>query len=884
MKNIKNLLTALLLLCSTVSSAYDFKVGGICYNITNAANRTVEVASNSSRYSGNVTIPETVTHRRKTYRVTSIGGYAFKYCSVTSIEIPNSVKSIGEEAFRNCSALTSIKIPNSVTSIGNSAFRNCSGLTSIVIPSSVISIGESAFYGCSELKNVEINCASVENWFSRLPSIQEVVLGDGVTSIGDYAFLGCTALTNIVIPNSVTSIGNSAFRNCSALTSIEIPNSVKSIGEEAFRNCSALTSIVIPNSVTRIRMSAFEGCSGLTSIVIPNSVTRIGNYAFKGCSRLKSVVIPNNVTSIGSGAFKGCSGLKSIEIPNSVTRIGNYAFEDCSGLKSVIIPNSVTSIGSYAFSDCSSLKTVINLSSLTLRKGSSSNGYVAYYADKVINAPNGCIDGDFVWGKINGVNTLVAYLGGASKLTLPTDYNGGHYIIGESAFSGCSGLARVTIPNSVKSIDDNAFAYCTGLTSVTIGTSVTEIGYDAFYSCNLKKAIWLTNTPPTGYENVGAAINYVANEQYTNFDNVEVYPYLSSLFEVGGVKYVPVSPAERTCNAIDCSYSNVADIVIDDKVMFKGIAMSVEEVMPYTLYGNKNIKSLKLNNCGGIGNYAISTCSNLTSVTIGDNVTSIGSGAFSSCKNLESVTIPDCVSSVEDAVFMGCCALKSVMLGNGVEYIGEKAFSGCSSLKGIKIPCSVYGVGDYAFDSCSSLVNVVFEDGFAELWLGSNGSAPLFGDSPLDSVYIGRKITYETSGRCGYSPFYRNTSLRTVVVTDAETEICDNEFYGCSNLKNISVGNGITRIGNWAFSGCSSLDCVVLGENVASVGEEAFSDCANVTRILSKAKTPPTCGKQALDDINKWECILSVPNEAKSKYQAAGQWRDFFFIEDLQHP
>jgi hypothetical protein len=160
----------------------------------------------------------------------------------------------------------------------------------------------------------------------------------------------------------------------------------------------------------------------------------------------------------------------------------------------------------------------------------------------------------------------------------------------------------------------------------------------------------------------------------------------------------------------------------------------------------------------------------------------------------------------------------------------------------------------------------------------------LFSDCPLDSVYIGRKITYETSGRCGYSPFYRNTSLRTVVVTDAETEICDNEFYGCSKLKNISVGNGITRIGNWAFSGCSSLDCAVLGENVASVGEEAFSDCANVTRILSKAKTPPTCGTQALDDINKWECILYVPNEAKSKYQAASQWRDFFFIEDLQHP
>jgi hypothetical protein len=157
----------------------------------------------------------------------------------------------------------------------------------------------------------------------------------------------------------------------------------------------------------------------------------------------------------------------------------------------------------------------------------------------------------------------------------------------------------------------------------------------------------------------------------------------------------------------------------------------------------------------------------------------------------------------------------------------------------------------------------------------------MFADCPLDSMYIGRKINYSTQSSYGNSPFYRNTSLRTVVITDTETEIYDNEFYGCSNLKNVSIGNGVNKIGKWAFSGCSSLDYFAFGDNVQSIGEEAFSDCNNVTRILTSAMTPPVCGNQALDDINKWNCSLYVPSEAKSAYQQAEQWREFFFIEDL---
>ena len=220
-----------------------------------------------------------------------------------------------------------------------------------------------------------------------------------VTYPGSSSWTGYTQPTgSLTIPSSVTNggttysvtaIGSSAFRNCSDLTSVTIPNSVTSIGSSAFYSCSGLTSVTIPNSVTSIGNSAFYYCSGLTSVTIPNSVTAIGDGTFFYCSGLTSVTIPNSVTAIGNAAFSSCSGLTSVSIPNSVTAIGTGAFYSCSGLTSVTIPNSVTTIGSSAFYGCRNLKTVYNLSGLTFTKHASSNGYVASYANRVLNVTTG---------------------------------------------------------------------------------------------------------------------------------------------------------------------------------------------------------------------------------------------------------------------------------------------------------------------------------------------------------------------------------------------------------------------------------------------------------------------------------------------------------------
>ncbi len=612
--------------------------------------------------------------------------------------------------------------------------------------------------------------------YSRNVIISATVAYNGdtytVTSIGGYAFCKCDGLTSITIPNSVTSIGNSAFSDCDGLTSVIIPNSVTCIGSGAF-NSSGLTSITIPNSVTSIGNSAFCYCTGLTSITIPNSVTSIGNRAFYYCIGLTSVTIPNSVTSIGDSAFGNCTGLTSISIPNSVTSIGDSAFGGCTGLTSISIPNSVTSIGDSAFSHCYGLTSVTIPNSVTSI-------------------------GDSAFGSCRGLTSVTI----DSSVTA----------IGK-AFNYCNRLTSLTFGNSVTKIAMFAFDDFEGLTSVTIGNSITSIGVSAFGHKKIAKVIWLTNTPPSGYTSINAIVNYVANDQYSGLSNVKVYPYLSSMFEVDGIKYVPVSPSERTCDAIDCIFDSIAtNINIRNTVSFNGITMTLKNINPCTFYNNYFIKSVNIDFDGN--------------------------------------EIPD------------------------------YCFYGCSSLPEITIPSNVTSIGDYVFDRCTSLANVTIEDRDTELSLGSNGSSPMFSACPLKTVYIGGNISYPTSSSYGYSPFYRNTTLETVTITDKETEISENEFYGCSSLKNITMGDGVESIGNWAFSGCSSLDYFSFGTGMKTIGEEAFSDCTAMTKLISNATVPPTCGSQALDDINKWNCGLFVPAASISAYQTADQWKEFFFISD----
>ena len=230
---------------------------------------------------------------------------------VKNVILGNSVVSIGEQAFSECSSITSVHIPNSVSSIDYDAFYNCTSLTSVNIPEG-ITLGDCAFQGCSSLTSIHIPIS--------------------FNSIGDYVFSECRGFTSIHIPEGITTIEFGMFSDCTSLTSVYIPESAITIEDGVFQNCTSLTSVYIPEGVTTIGDTTHEGvfqnCTSLTSVYIPRSVTSIGRNAFKGCTSLTSIDIPEGVTTIDDGTFNNCTSLSSISIhSDTVPTITGSAFD-----------------------------------------------------------------------------------------------------------------------------------------------------------------------------------------------------------------------------------------------------------------------------------------------------------------------------------------------------------------------------------------------------------------------------------------------------------------------------------------------------------------------------------------------------------------------------
>ena len=646
-----------------MANADPVEIDGIYYNLVSKI-KSAEVTSNPNKYSGDVTIPETVTYGGEQYSVTSIGEQAFMSCrKLTSVSIPNGVISIGSEAFFGCSSLISVNIPTSINTVEYHAFANCSKLSPIYIT-------DLEAWCKTSFKSAESNpLFYAKHLYLNGEEIKDLVIPNSVSSIYSYTFSGCSTLTSIVIPNSVTSIGTGAFYNCSALTSIILPPSVRNIAGLVFFGCSSLTSVNIPHGITTIDASLFYDCSSLTSIEIPSSVTSIESYAFKGCSGLTSINIPNTVTFIGINAFEGCSGLTSVNIPSSVTSIGTCVFYHCKELTSVTIPSTLRTISNGAFADCPELtdfycyveKVSIDESYHTLYDALYTSTYAfsdSYIEYATLHVPEGCVDAYKAiepWNKfkeivgmeestdaleIDGIYyNLDANTKSAEVTSNPNKYSGDVVIpekiiygdevytvtsIGREAFYACKSLTTAIIPESVTSIGESAFMSCNSLTSISISNNVSYIGKYAFSGCSKLTSVIL----PDCLTKIDESVFYCCNA-------------LTSVT-------IPESVTSIGHNSF-ANCMRLTSVVIPNSVTI-------------------------------IGNEAFQYCSSLTSINIPNSVTSIGMSAFEWCSSLTSITIPNNVTLINNYTFDQCSKLSSVTIGSGVEYIVKFAFSNCPEL------------------------------------------------------------------------------------------------------------------------------------------------------------------------------------------------------------
>ena len=351
----------------------DYKIGKLIYTV-NETKGTAVVKGLNREYASNgiidsVEIPATVTYiTEKTANVIKIGDGAFKsdrYLRTVDLSKATKLTAIGQEAFYSLSVST-ITIPNTVKTIGIDSFSNCTNLSTITLSSALTSIPEGAFCRCRKLQTITIpaTVTSIGTDAFRLCDVLNKVTfasGSKLKTIGDHAFRYDEKLASISLPASVTSIGIFAFAGCNALTSFTIPSTSKlsSIGERAFENCM-FTGITLPAALETIGTGAFRSCDNLKTITF-RSVSKlktVGDDAFYECPLLSGIAIPASVTTIGSNAFYKCTSITSITIPDSVTTIGDHAFDRMDKLTTVSIGKGVTSIADTALAGTKALKTI----------------------------------------------------------------------------------------------------------------------------------------------------------------------------------------------------------------------------------------------------------------------------------------------------------------------------------------------------------------------------------------------------------------------------------------------------------------------------------------------------------------------------------------------
>ena len=739
-----------------------------------------------------------------------LGQYTFRNTALTSVRMPNSLRSLGYTApsdtkktglpsglvagatdeykctstitsgvFDGCTKLTKVDL-NNVVRIGGLAFRNCP-LTDVAGTknaetgeiegaldlSNVVVFGNGAFAGTG-LKAVDLTGVWVKNTGTTAAS-PSMGFGDGsfdsttleTKTGGEGVFENCKQLEKVMFSDKT---GYNMLGTSKKLAKVDL-------GVMMFKNCTALKKIELPQSTTSLKNQLFYGCSALKEAVINGKLGTFGNYAFAHCSALQSVDLSTaTVTSVSTGMFDGCTSLADVKLnPNKVATIYSYAFRDCASLVNEVPKDAPADAKISAF----------NLSDLPLLKQI----------------------GDYAFEGCAGLTKVEL-----GKLAKNTDV----LKIGAGAFAGCANLTQVVLPENVMDsiTTTTTTALSTGKVTVKVDTSY-GLGAGVFAGCpNLSKISVVTDV---------GTLDYDEDKNYSTSSKHYEYRFFGYEEKNGVI------------------YRNTGDVVeIDgEEVRLKLIVGILESKLP----------------ADGV-------------LTLKENERLVA-GALDGITSIKKIVLPESMTEIDKQLFMDAQGLEEVVISSKTTTIGESAFEG-SSVKKVtysgaaadaeggllttRFPETLTQIGRFAFRYTklqkvilpATLKNGTYDESTHKVNKFAVSSGAFFG-SELQSVVIEGSETY-IDGSSALGAFGNCEKLTDVQFLADTAFVGAGMFAGCTALQKAVLPknpyfsvSGLTSVGkgiaNSAFMGCTGLTSVVLSGDIIEIDYDAFKNCTNLTSV-----------------------------------------------------
>ncbi len=834
----------------------------------------------------------------ETVTINAISKEACKEYTITRVSIPEGVKYIGKEAFKNCTGIVEVTLPSTLMKLGDSSFENCAllkyldmsnldeldcdlGGVHVINKGNSDGMGKSAFKDCKALVKVELpqNAPKfqiiTEGMFDNCIRLTSIVVPDSVTEIDVNAFHKNTMLESVTLGNNVAYIDKSSFNSCTSLTSIDIPKSVTVLGENVFSDSSKLARVnfvegcrletidkyafsntrlqVFETPVTAskfyiIKEGAFANCTELTRVTIKSgTVGTFDKRAFYNCTLLRSVDISESLTGIGEECFMNCRMLGDIStrkdnLLKNVVNIGRAAFSGCESFTEFVIPD-VETIGDNTFYGCRNIQKVYFDGTKLNKIGDCAfKGCEKLVIQNGAKIPSNVTQiGDSAFEQCKSLN----------KIVLPD----GLEKLGKACFKNCLILVSVNIPDSIDTLYEETFRQCSSLRSIVIPDAVTDIPANLFTDCYTLKSV-----------KMGGDVTKIGKEA---FMNCNALGHDDGYFELGANLLVLGQKAFSNCQEIK-------SIRIPD---------GITEIPVGCFEGCSMLKEVDLNKVTSILDSAFNRCEKLQEVVFPAGFNRFSNSCFSGCKSLTYVVIPDTVFEIPQSCFASCSSLEYVSIPESVTIIGNGAFSSCN-IYAVVIPDSTLAISMKAFTGNKDLHHIRINE--------SNGK------KYVEIVkYYGTNSTVEVPSSIYGIPVnsidadaYRNTDVKQVHVPASVKKIGTQAFANCSKLLTVRIPNSTSIAAN-AFDGClttyriedvddksvkivnfygtgSETDNSVNipdrleGKEVVAIGPSAFAGNTKITSV-NIPKIVADIGARAFKGCSKAEVSYSVQSKVGSE-------------------